>query len=191
MPVGVLVGAIAAVVVGVWWLWPSLTGADDDVDVLVVADGMLADARRPIEQRVREAGLSIEWYEASDWCDDVGRLASVIDDTEPERVVVTFDDGTPSTGNECSAAAAAAFGDTDTVVILEPGIGPDPTTLTAAGYDTIDATRLIGASGGAVTLPCEWWEQPCVPEGTVVRDSDGRLTEAGGERLARVLVAAL
>ena len=139
MPVGVLVGAIAAVVVGVWWLWPSLTGADDDVDVLVVADGMLADARRPIEQRVREAGLSIEWYEASDWCDDVGRLASVIDDTEPERVVVTFDDGTPSTGNECAEAAAAAFGDTDTVAILEPGIGPDPTTLTAAGYDTIDA----------------------------------------------------
>ncbi len=42
-----------------------------------------------------------------------------------------------------------------------------------------------------MTLPCEWWEEPCAPDGTVVRDSDGRLTEAGGERLARVLVAAL
>ena len=79
--------------VGVWWLWPTLTGADDDVDVLVVGDGMLAEARRSIELRVREEGLSVEWYEASDWCDDIGTLASVVDDTEPARVVVAFDDG--------------------------------------------------------------------------------------------------
>ena len=76
--------AMAVVVVGLWWLWPTLTGADDDVNVLVVGDGMLADARRSIEQRVREAGLSIEWYEASDWCDDDRPAGGrVIDDTEP------------------------------------------------------------------------------------------------------------
>ena len=93
VPVPALLGAVATVVVAVWWLWPTITGADDDLDVLVVADGMLADARRPIEQRIREAGLSIEWYEASDWCDDVGRLADVIDEMEPGRVVLAFDDG--------------------------------------------------------------------------------------------------
>jgi hypothetical protein len=147
---------------------------------------MLADARRPIEQRVREAGLSIEWYEASDWCGDVDRLASVIDDTEPGRVMVAFDDDA-----KCAEAAAAAIGDTDVVAILQPGVGPDVGTLAATGYETVDPTRLIGGPGGAVTLPCEWWEEPCAPDGTVVRDSDGRLTEAGGERLARVLVAAL
>jgi hypothetical protein len=130
--VAALVGAIAVVVVGAWWLWPTLRGADDDVSVLVVADGMLADARRPIEQRVREAGLSIEWYEASDWCGDVDRLASVIDDTEPGRVVVAFDDDA-----KCAEAAAAAIGDTDVVAILQPGVGPDVGTLAA----TVDAAE--------------------------------------------------
>ena len=182
----VLLGAIAVVVIGAWWLWPTLTGADDDVNVLVVADGALADARRPIEQRVREAGLSIEWYEASDWCDDAGRLASVIEDTEPGQVVMMFDDGP-----ECAETAATAIAGTHAVAVLVPGAGPDRTTLTEAGFDTIDPTRLIGAPGAAVTLPCEWWEELCAPGGTVVRDSDGRLTEAGGERLARVLVAGL
>ena len=186
MPVPALLGAVATVVVAVWWLWPTITGADDDLDVLVVADGMLADARRPIEQRIREAGLSIEWYEASDWCDDVGRLADAIDEMEPGRVVLAFDEDP-----ECAATAAAAFDNTDTVAVLVPGVGPDRTTLREAGYATIDPTRLIGAPGGAVSLPCEWWEEPCAPDGTVVRDTDGRLTEAGGERLARALVGAL
>ena len=128
-----------------------------------------------IELRVREAGLSIEWYEASDWCDDVGRLASVVDDIEPGRVVVAFDDGATSTGNECAEAAAAAFGDTDTVAVLEPGAGPDPATLAAAGFDTDRPDPPDRrARWRRSTLPCEWWEQPCAPE------RDGRFATPTG-----------
>ncbi len=107
--------------VGVWWLWPTLTGADHDVDVLVVGDGMLADARRSIELRVREEGLSVEWYESSDWCDDIGGLASVVDDVEPAHVVVAFDDGAAHASMPRPRRSATPDG----VAVVVPGAGPD------------------------------------------------------------------
>ena len=183
--VGVLLWGLAAVVAGVWWLWPTLTGYDDDVDVLVVGDGMLADARRSIELRVREEGFNVEWHEAAGLCDDIGALEALIERADPGRVGVALTDG-PA----CPEAAATAMSTTDGLVVVAGG-GPDPAALAAAGFDIVDATRLIGAPGGQVTMPCEWWEQPCPPEGIVVRDADGSLTEAGGGRLARVLAAAL
>lgn len=183
--VGVLLWGLAVVVAGVWWLWPTLTGADDDVDVLVVGDGMLADARRSIELRVREEGFNVEWHEAVGLCDDIGALEALIETTDPGRVVVALTDG-PA----CPEAASTAMSSPDRLVVVAGG-GADPAALDAAGYDIVDATRLIGAPGGQVTMPCEWWEQPCPPEGIVVRDADGSLTEAGGGRLARVLAAAL
>jgi len=176
---------LTAVVAGVWWLWPTLTGAEHDIDVLVVGDGMLAEARRSIELRVREEGLFVEWYESSGWCDEIGRLASDVDDVEPGRVVVAFDGAAA-----CVDAAATAIGSADGVAVVVPGAGPDPATVAAAGFQTVDPTRLIGA-GGTVELPCEWWEEVCEPTGTAVRSADGSLTEAGGERLARILAASL
>jgi hypothetical protein len=181
-----LVLTLAAIIVGAWWLWPTFNGSDDHVDVLVVDDGMLADARRSIELRIREDGLSVGWFESSDWCDEIGMLATVVGDTEPSRVVVAFDD--PAA---CIDAAASAIGSAEGVALVVPGAGPDPATVAAGGFRTVDPTRLIGASGGTVTLPCEWWEQPCAPPGATVRDADGRLTESGGERLARMLAATL
>jgi hypothetical protein len=180
-----LAWVLAAVVAGVWWLWPTLTGADDDVDVLVVGDGMLADARRPIELRIREEGFTVEWREATGLCDDIGALATLIEATDPGRVVVALDDR-PA----CPEAAITAMRGAERLVVVAGG-GPDPASLAEAGFDIVDPTRLLGAPGGPVTMPCEWWEQPCPPEGTVVRGADGGLTEAGGGRLARVLAAAL
>ena len=185
VPVAPLLLTLAAVVAGVWWLWPTLTGADHDVDVLVVGDGMLAEARRPIEQRIREEGLFVEWYEVSGWCDEIDRLATAVDDIEPARVVVAFD-----ATAACVDAAATAIGRAGGLAVVVPGAGPEPTTVAAAGFHTVDPTRLIGAAG-PVELPCEWWEQTCQPTGTAVRGADGGLTEAGGERLARVVAASL
>ncbi len=180
-----LVLASAAVVAGLWWLWPTLRGADDDIDVLVVGDGILAEARRSIELRVREEGLSVEWHEATGLCDDIHALATLVEATDPGRVVVALTDG-----HACPEAAATALRSTERLVVVAGG-GPDPTALAAAGFETVDPTRLIGAPGGSTVLPCEWWEQLCGPEGATVREADGTLTEAGGERLARMLVAAL
>lgn len=178
--------AMAAVIAGTWWLWPTINGSERDVDVLVVSDGVLAEARRSIELRIREDGLSVEWFESSDWCDEIDMLATAVDDTEPAQVVVAFD-----TATACIDAAAAAIMNADGVAVVVAGAGPDPSTVAAAGFRTVDPTRLIGAPGGTTTLPCEWWEQPCAPTGTPVREADGALTESGGERLARVLAATL
>ncbi|HEX4983747.1 MAG TPA: hypothetical protein VFV63_18710 [Ilumatobacteraceae bacterium] len=185
VPLAPLLLTLTAVVAGMWWLWPTLTGAEHDIDVLVVGDGMLAEARRSIELRVREEGLFVEWYESRGWCDEIGRLASEVDDVEPARVVVVFDGAAA-----CVDAAATAIGSADGVAVVVPGVGPDPATVAAAGFRTIDPTRLIGVAG-RVELPCEWWEEPCAPTGTVVRGAGGGLTEAGGERLARVVAASL
>jgi hypothetical protein len=186
VPVAPLLVTVAALVAGMWWLWPTVSGSEGDVDVLVVGDGVLAEARRSIELRIREDGWSVDWLESSDWCDEIDALATVVDDTEPARVVVAFDGQTA-----CIDAAAAAIMGADGVAVVVAGAGPDPSTVAAAGFRTVDPTRLIGAPGGTVTLPCEWWEQPCAPRGTTVRDVDGALTETGGERLARVLAATL
>jgi hypothetical protein len=143
---------------------------------------MLDEARRSIELRVREEGLSVEWYEPSDSC-EIGTLERVFDDVEPARVVVAF-----TAPDACVDAVAAAIGSANVVAVVA---GPDPAMLTAAGFRTVDPTRLIGAPGGPLVLPCEWWEAPCAPGGTDVRNADGSLTEAGGERLARVIAATL
>jgi len=180
----VLLGLVAIVVAG-WWLWPTLDGRDDDIDVLVVGDGVLATARRSIELRVREAGLSIEWHATQQWCDVVGGLAEVVDTVDPARIVV------PLAGGACLEAAAVAIRDADRLVVVVSEGGPDAVAAAASGFDAIDATRLIGQAGGPVTMPCEWWEQPCAPQGVAVRAADGSLTEPGGERLARVVAAAL
>jgi hypothetical protein len=183
-PVGAVLWVLVAVVAGLWWLWPTLIGADDDVDVLVFGDGMLADARRSIELRVREAGFTVEWHEATDLCDDMGVLTTLIE-TNPGHVVVALDDR-PA----CAEAVITAKRGIERLAVVAGG-GRDPAALETAGFAVVDATRLIGAPGGQVTMPCEWWEQSCPPEGIVVRNADGSLTEAGGGRLARVLAAAL
>jgi hypothetical protein len=180
-----LLGLVVIVVAG-WWLWPTIDGRGDDIDVLVVGDGVLATARRSIELRVREAGLSVEWHATQQWCDDVGALAEVVDTVDPGRIVVPLTET-----RACLDSAAVAIRDTDRLVVVVSDGGHAMAAVAASGYDVVDATRLIGAGGGPVTMPCEWWEQPCPPQGVAVRAADGTLTEAGGERLARVVATAL
>jgi hypothetical protein len=98
---------------------------------------------------------------------------------------------------------------TDLYLVLPPPVAPPASEPAAAAIR--DVYRAIGAARDDVTvvdptpvlggdgsfhraLPCESWEQAvCGPDGTVVvRNDDGiHLTEAGGERYARVLLSAL
>jgi hypothetical protein len=98
---------------------------------------------------------------------------------------------------------------TELYLVLPPPVGPPASEPAAAAIR--DVYRAIGAARDDVTvvdptpvlggdgafhraLPCESWERPaCGPDGTVVvRNDDGiHLTEAGGERYARALLAAL
>jgi len=98
---------------------------------------------------------------------------------------------------------------TDLYLVLPPPVGPpasepaaaairDVYRAIAAGRDDlriVDPAEVLGGDGAFhLALPCEAWEQAtCGPGGTVaVRREDGiHLTEAGGERYARALLAAL
>ena len=126
--------------------------------------------------RVREEGLSIEWYDAS----------GLVRRHRPARVRGRRR-GTGSvwwwrstTGRHVSSRRPRRSATPTPLAVVVPGAGPTATVLAAAGYDTIDPTRLIGAPGGPSTLPCEWWEQPCAPEGTV--GSRHRRTSHRGRR---------
>ena len=78
------------------------------------------------------------------------------------------------------------------VVVAQPGGGPDAGAVAsgAVDVDVVDAARLVGGPGPAV-LPCEWWEDRCPPAGAQVRAADGRLTDLGAERVARMVAAAV
>jgi hypothetical protein len=175
--------ALAVLAAGLWWTWPGLRGDGDAVDVLVLPGELLVRAERSITLRVREQGLAIEWFGSPGWCDDPDRLRSEVDDVSPDVVVVAFTDD-----RGCAAAAAPALAGVRRVAVVD---GPDPGEIAALGYDVVDPSRLVGQPGAAATMPCEWWEAECPPAGIEVRGPDGELTDAGGERLARMLAARL
>ena len=183
--------AIAALAIGMWWTWPALAGDDGELDVLVAADAFVVGATRSVELRVREEGWAIAWSDSSpaSWCDDPGTLREEVDRRRPGDLVLSFADGASDAAcvetmvGELSGAARV-------VVVVQPGVGPDPGVVSAAGGEVADPGRLIGAPGDTTTRGCEWWES-CEVGVTTVREPDGTLTVEGGERVARVLVAAL
>ena len=180
---------VVALAVGglVWWAWPTWSGADERLDVLVAGDEALTDAERSIDLRVREEGMALAWSAVEGgWC-DADALGEEVDRLDPVHVVVSFADG--AADDACVRRTLDALGGRDVVVVLQPGAGPDVATVEAAGATALDPSRLVGVPGTS-TLPCEWWEA-CPPGGVQVRDADGRLTDLGGERLARMVAAAV
>jgi hypothetical protein len=167
---------LGALVFGGWWIWPGVSGQGADVDVLVVADGFLADAERAIDVRVRETGRSIEWFRPSGDCAaDGSELADVLDRESPGSVVVL--------AGSCAARALDAGGAPGVVRVVEPGV-TEPTSA----QDVVDPERLVGRPEPGLELPCMWWE--VCPTGTIaVRDGSGDLTPAGADRLAVLVVA--
>ena len=173
---------LVAVVVGAWWAWPSIT--TDHPRVLVVDDGFLTAGRRSLELRAREDGKSVQWVSFDpQWCSDAAAFERVVHDADAGQVVVAVR-GRPA----CGPALAEAMDDRHVVAVVEPGTSGDD-QLTAA--EVVDPARLVGAPDPDVRLACEWWEA-CDGDGRVaVRDEAGVLTEAGQERVARMIVAAL
>ena len=184
--------AVAAIVALVgWWAWPSLAGDDDELDVLAVGDGFLTGAQRSVDLRVREEGWRIEWSEAvGSWCDDPAPLREEVERRDPGHVVLSF--GAGATDPACVGDLVRAVASTGArvVVVDQPGTGLDGAAVTAAGGEVASPGRLVGDPGDTAPRRCEWWEE-CQTGSVVARADDGALTEVGGERMARVLVAAL
>lgn len=187
----------------VWW-WPSLTGAGDHVNVILAGDQEIVADSNPVIRRLRERGLEVEVHpEWTSWCDAADALGPRMADLDAEAVVLSFRHegrcptavGQPDMAVDRLARSAAAENIALVVVAaaqgdVEPPVAEAVGRLQANGRVAVaDAGRLLGGDQSAQRVNCEWWDD-CGPAGLVaVRDERGALTEAGLERVARVVVA--
>lgn len=198
-----LVAIVACAALALWWWWPYLVRDPERVDVVVLGDGQVAEARDPLERRIRETGRSVRTLAAPvTWCDAVAQVVAETPAWSPSVVVVSVRAADPA----CSGFASAgddgwrrlveAARPARVVLVVQPGPVPagQPREVVEAlrlggGWIVADPTELLGEEGEA-RLPCQWWDD-CEGDGTVQVRDGGRLTPAGGERLARVVAAVL
>lgn len=196
------VAALAVVLLGAW-LWPGPMRDGERLEVLVVGDGAVDGARDTIERQVRGAGRSAQVAATvATPCDAV----PVLEAAEADVVVLSFLRAGGGCGSgDTNAAwleAVEAAGDARVVLLVQPGpapVGQDPEVRDAIARlegrrDLLvaDPSTLLGErEGSPARLPCQWWDD-CERDGfRTVRSADGTLNDAGGQRLARVLVGAL
>ena len=193
--------ALAVVAVVGWWWWPSTVGRGPANDVLVLGNGDLTDQSTPVIRRLRERGLSVVADATSaatitTWCDAADRLPALLDEFEPAAVVVSYQlDGGCGDGPE---RVVAAVGDRRAVLVVQPGAGRQEESvrqainvLAADNIAVADPSLLLGGDEMPTFVGCQWWDD-CLADGSVeIRDVDGALTVAGGERVARVLVSVI
>lgn len=169
-------GLVVVAVVG-WYVWPATRG--DEVDVMVVGDGAVVEARDEIGRRFRQEGMIVRVVEV-DPCDEGVDLRALAGDA----VLVLS-----SAGDGCTIAGGAGL------VVDQPSGGPLRTT--GDGWRHRSAAPLFP---GGDFARCEWWDTPGAGEarpglgrcegGSVRLLDGGRLTDAGKERFARLMVEA-
>jgi hypothetical protein len=76
-------------------------------------------------------------------------------------------------------------------IVVQPGRSGIEAAADSGDATLVDPTRYVGGLLTEAALPCQWWDA-CAINGTVeVRNADGSLTEAGSDRVARMIVAEL
>lgn len=187
-----IVVSIVVVVAGLlWWQWPVVAGDDSRIDVALVTDGFLSSTERPITYRIHEDGRALRWRSgATSWCGAAGVVRQVVADLDPAAIVLSF-----GSADGCDAAAVTdavrAAGGHRVLIVVQPGRTGLEATADRAGATLIDPSSFVGDQPVATALPCQWWDN-CTADGTVeVRAADGSLTQAGGDRVARLIVAQL
>lgn len=178
--VGLSLGFGVLVVGGWWWSLPD----PDHVDVVVIGDRLVGDARPEIERRLRQAGLvpEVVVVAAGDSC------GQQVDSAARRDAVVVLSFADDSGWRSCGQAVADA-------AVQQPG-GSDGSS-TASSWRPA-APLFTGDDREA----CAWWDTPgagewkeglgdCESDGRVTVLEDGTLTLAGRERFARLIVAAI
>lgn len=184
-----VVGAVLLVSLIVVWWWPGLSGQDGQVDVHVVASASMNPSRDVIERRIREEGRVVVWQDAG------GEECSVSPAANAQWEVLVI--GLPA-GRGCAPGVVRGgldvvrerFPHRPIVVVLDWSINGDQNaeSLLEAGFHVVDPRSLIGRPGEE--QPCLWWDD-CPSDGFVTTVEDGRLTEAGSQRLARSIVTGI
>jgi hypothetical protein len=184
--------ATAAVVGGLlWWQWPLLSGQDSRTDVVLLTDSFLTTTERPVTYRIHEDGRSLEWNgAATSWCDAAAAVRDVAARYNPRAIVLSFASAAGCNARAVDDAVRAAAGHR-VVIVSQPSRSGLEESGAGAGATVVDPSRFIGVALQATEMPCQWWET-CPADGTVaVRAADGSLTQEGGDRVARMIVAAL
>ena len=184
----VVVGLVAGVL---WWQWPTVAGYDKRTDVVMLTDSFLTSTERPVTYRIHEDGRSVHWDAgATSWCGAAEAVRRVEAELNPAAIVLSFADATGCDSSALTSAVQAARGHS-VLIVTQPGRSGIETTASHAGATLIDPTRFIGDQLAATSMPCQWWES-CSADGTIaVRNADGSLTQAGGDRVARIIVSEL
>lgn len=174
-------GVLVAVAVAVGW-WFSLPGRNE-VDVVVVGDVAVEQARPEIERRLRQAGLVPEVVIVVG-----GTCAATLAELSVGDAEVVLSFATSSSWTDCGRVESA-------VGVQQPG-GADGSA--AVGAWRAAAPLFTGEDREA----CAWWDTPgpgewkdglgeCEVDGRVTVTDDDGLTLAGRERFARLIVAAV
>lgn len=145
-------------------------------------------ARVPLERRLREEGLRTMWLgEPESWCDLERYTAEM-----PSSVEVVVISAPEARGCEVDIGEITArrrvVALTSTFVRAASADGVTVRTLRSEGVLTVDADRLLAPPGQPTD--CLWWDDCPASGSIVVVDNDG-LNLVGGERIARLLVAAV
>jgi hypothetical protein len=175
---GVLAAVALATMVFVWW-WPTARG--HDVDVVVIGDAAVRQSSDELLRRLRQEGMvpEVVVLSAAECADATGSYGDA-------RVVLSF-----SSWVDCPSSLRAAL------LVQQPG-GAPPTGASAS-----DGVRPAAPLfNGGDQEDCLWWDTPgagedrpglgqCDALGKVTVLAEGRLTAAGRERFARLIVEAL
>lgn len=182
--------AVVAVIAGtVWYAWPSIGG--DPRTVAVITDEVLLDAVPHLDKEIRERGREVVALSPIlDWC----TLASAVGDIELDDdirflVLALTERGDCSDDPVAEVLETLDAAGVDPVVVILPGghLDTEPTSL-PPDVRTAVMEHLLGGPE-QVNMPCEWWDD-CPDDGVVpVRAGDGGLTDAGLDRIARVVAS--
>jgi hypothetical protein len=208
--IGLLVAlGVAVLVGGIAYLWPTVGRSSGRLDVVVAGDGFALESQQALERRLRERGLSVESLVAasSSLCDDRAALEGVVRRRHPRVVVLSFQHPEPdcpgiaSTGDPTAALygdVVRSLGDARVVLAVQPAAQDEAVQSVYLALrsqrraSVADPSTLLGGAAAPAAMRCQWWDD-CRPDGTVeVRAGDGgALTDAGGQRFARVVVGVI
>lgn len=192
----VVAGAVVAAALGVlvWMWWPSVAG---NGDVLLVGDTAAGDVLDTTVLTVRDNGrqAAVAPLVASPCAvADAVRAAQVPDGTDIVVIVASDVASCPGSVLADAADAAREQGLDPVLVRLPDAPPPDVDAL------VVDMEPLLGPAG-TPSRPCEWWDVPnaldppaavpCIDGNVAVRLDDGTLSEAGVQRVARAVAAAI
>lgn len=183
----VLVSVALLGIVCAWW-WPGIVGRGDSIDIAISSPPSLASSQDVIERRLREEGFTTKWL--------VRQTDSCVIPTitgQYSTAVVLLPDSNACTDEEFVEMWRDFREDAESLRLIAvrswrdaAGSSEPLARIDDLEVDLLDPRPLIGLAGQV--QPCLWWDD-CPPSGSIDTRIEGSLTDAGQQRLARLIVA--